>query len=287
MRSAQIDVVNTHSSADSWCSGIAARLLGKKVVRTRHLSTPIRKGLNSRILYNRLADRVVTTCEAAVAPIREQARLSQERCCSIPTGVDPSELQVSKVQAQRWREARGISPDTWLIGTVCVLRTWKGIFDLLRAAHMLRHESKIRWVVVGSGINEPEFLAEHQALGLEQQVLFTGTIEPPFEAMAAMDTFCLLSTGHEGVSQALLQAAYLGKPLLATDVGGSPEVCLHHQTGLLVPPVSPADVAQAASWMAHHPHEARAMGEAAHELVAKRFTRQIMADQMEQIFLHA
>jgi glycosyltransferase involved in cell wall biosynthesis len=281
VRQNRIDLINTHSSADAWCGGLAARLLGKRVVRTRHLSTPIRPGLNSRLLYNWLADRVVTTCEAVVEPIRRQAHLIDSRCCSIPTGVDPAEMQVRG----GWRTLQGIGPDAFLIGTVCVLRTWKGVLDLLEAAHLLRDHPNIRWVVVGDGINGSEFLERRRSLQLEQQVLFTGALYPPHEAMAAFDCFTLLSTGHEGVSQALLQAAYLSKPLITTHIGGSPEVCVPGKTGLLVDPQAPEQIAEAALWMANNRQAAAAMGEAAHQLVLSRFTRQQMADQMEQLYL--
>ena len=61
LRRHRIDVVNTHSSLDAWLGGIAARLSGRMVVRTRHLSTPVRGGLNALLLYRGLADFVVTT----------------------------------------------------------------------------------------------------------------------------------------------------------------------------------------------------------------------------------
>lgn len=284
-RREQIELINTHSSADAWCGGLVARLLRRLVVRTRHLSTPIRPGLNSLWLYNRLADQVVTTCAAVVEPICRQARLPAARCRSIPTGVDPSELQTNPQEVAALRAQWGMDPDTFVIGTVCVLRLWKGVIDLLRAAHALRAHQKIRWVVVGDGINSTEFHAEYRALGLQNELLFTGALNPPYTAMAAFDCFALLSTGHEGVSQALLQAAYLHKPLLTTNIGGSPEVCLPSKTGLLVAPNSPQEVAEAALWMANHRPEAHAMGQAAHHLVAQHFTRQQMADQMEALYL--
>ena len=56
----KIDIINTHSSLDSWIGGIAGRLSGKIIIRTRHLSSPIKKGLNSWLLYGKLADFVVT-----------------------------------------------------------------------------------------------------------------------------------------------------------------------------------------------------------------------------------
>ena len=90
----KIDIVNTHSSWDSWIGGFAARSIGVKVIRTRHLSAYIRSGLNSKILYGKLADAVVTTCESVAQVIRKQAGIEINRCRSIPTGVDPKKLVV-------------------------------------------------------------------------------------------------------------------------------------------------------------------------------------------------
>src|ERR1700733_8442991 len=68
-----IDLINTHSSLDAWLGGIAARIANKKIIRTRHLSTAIRKGLNSRLLYKSLADFVVTTSSPILQTIGKQA----------------------------------------------------------------------------------------------------------------------------------------------------------------------------------------------------------------------
>ena len=67
--------------------------------------------------------------------------------------------------------------------------------------------------------------------------------------MASMDLFLLLSTAHEGVSQATLQAAYLGKPLITTPTGGLPEVALHEQTGMVIPCLAPEEVAKAITYL--------------------------------------
>ena len=74
----EIDLVNTHSSLDAWIGGIAARIAGIPVVRTRHLSTPIKKGWNSRILYGNLADFVVTTCASILPMISNQSGKPKE-----------------------------------------------------------------------------------------------------------------------------------------------------------------------------------------------------------------
>lgn len=280
----QIEVINTHTSEDAWLGGIVGRIMGKGIVRTRHLSTPIRKGLNSRLLYNWLADRVVTTCAQVVEPISEQANLTPDRCVSVPTGVDPSQLIVKPEEIASFRAQFGIQPTDCLIGTLCILRGWKGVADMLHAAKLLEKKSQIKWLIVGSGPSEAYFRGIWKELQLQERVIFTGHLSPPYTALAAMDIFMLLSTGNEGVSQASLQAAWLQKPLITTPTGGLKEVCLHRQTGLQVPVNSPNQVAEAALKLVQDPSLREKMGQQAKALVEENFTFERTLDQMEEHF---
>jgi glycosyltransferase involved in cell wall biosynthesis len=284
IRQEGIEAINTHSSLDAWIAGFAGKICGCLVIRTRHLSTPIRKGFNSQLLYNWLADYVVTTCEEAATAIRGQAHLSPERCLSIPTGIEPAQLQFDAQEVQQFRKKYGIDEEDCLVGTLCVLRGWKGVTDLLHAAKLLEHVPHLKWIVVGSGPSEDQFHAEWKALGLEEKVIFTGHISPPYTALAAMDLFLLLSRGHEGVSQASLQAAWLKKPLVTTDTGGLPEVCLEGITGLQVPKYAPQAVAEAVLRLTKDPDLRKRMGDAAHEIVKEKFTFDHMLDQMEKLY---
>lgn len=280
-----IDIVNTHSSLDAWIGGLAARLTRRKVIRTRHLSTPIRKGFNSRLLYNTLADVVVTTCEAVVPLIRCQAHLPQTRCLSIPTGVDPSAIICSKEEVEAFRKRWNISSEEILVGTLCVLRGWKGVSDLLKAASLLREVPHLKWIVVGGGVSEAYFHEEWKKLHLEQNVIFTGHLSPPYAALAAMDIFLLLSWANEGVSQASLQAAWLQKPLITTPIGGLPEVCLPGKTGIQVNPHAPNEVAEAVKSLLQDPVKRGMMGKEARKLVEQKFTLAHTLDAMEKVYL--
>lgn len=284
IRSYQIDLVNTHSSLDAWLGGVAAFLCRCPTVRTRHLSTPIRAGLNSYLLYNLLADRVVTTCESIVPVICRQAKVGPERCSSIPTGVDPSQIQMSSEEVRQFRERWGIKPNDVVAGTLCILRGWKGVSDLLKAAQLLKNEPRLKWLIVGSGVSEAHFHQEAKELGVQDHVIFTGHQSPPYVALAAMDIFLLLSWAHEGVSQASLQAAWLKKPLITTEVGGLPEVCVADSTGILVSAKDPVEVAEAVQTLFHDHEKRMSFGNAAHELVKKRFTLTHTLDQMEQVY---
>ena len=283
IRRHRIDLVNTHSSLDSWLGGIAARLSRTPIVRTRHLSTPIRSGLNSRLLYGALADFVVTTCSSILPTLAEQSGkpLSMMRC--IPTGVDPSRMMALDAEVDAFRQSLHLSPDDFLVGTACFMRSWKGIHELLEAAQILRHVAHLKWVIIGGG-HQDAYRQRAAELCLEGIVHFTGHLPEPVFALKALDAFALLSTAHEGVSQAILQAAFLEKPLIATPVGGLGEVCLDGQTGIQVPPFSSSCVAAAVQRLMSDPLTRSRYGKNARNLVLQRFTLQHTLDEMEEVY---
>ncbi len=279
----KIDLVNTHSSLDAWIGGIAARIAGKAIVRTRHLSTAIKRGWNSRFVYGKLADFVVTTCSSIIPMICSQSGKKPAACRSVATGVDQEKIIAQPGQAEAFRERWGIEKEDFLVGTVCFMRSWKGIDDLLAAADLLRSHRRIKWVIIGGGHAERHH-KKAKELQLDGVVVFTGHLDPPFPGLQALDAFALLSTAHEGVSQAILQAAYLGKPLVATATGGLSEVCLDQVTGFLVHPFSPEQVAQAVLKLKNAPALCHEFGQNARQLVEKTFTLTHTLDEMEKVY---
>jgi glycosyltransferase involved in cell wall biosynthesis len=279
----KIDVVNTHSSLDSWIGGITARVCGKKIIRTRHLSTPIKAGWNSVLVYGKLADFVVTTCASIVPMIIRQAGKSEKVCRSIATGVNPASIQVKAEESLQFRKSLSVSENDFLVGTACFMRSWKGIFDLLQAADLLREVPNLKWVVIGGGHAEV-YRQKAKELNLEDILYFTGHLDNPFPALGALDAFMLLSTAHEGVSQAILQAAYLEKPLIATATGGLGEVCIDQETGIRVGPFSPFQVASAVKTLKANPELCRKLGARAKKLVEEKFTLAHTLDEMEKVY---
>ncbi len=276
-----VEILNTHSSLDGWIGGIAARLTKRKIIRTRHLSTPIKAGLNSRILYGFLADVVVTTCQAVVPIISKQSGKSLDLLRSIPTGVDPQKITYDTTIS--YRTKLGIRETDFLVGTACVMRSWKGINIFLEAANILRDVLDVRWVIIGGGHAEI-YHKKAKELNLEGIVHFTGHLDQPFPAIASLDCFTLLSTANEGVSQAILQAAYLKKPLISTSTGGLCEVCIPDKTGIRVPIFDPHAVAQAVIHLKNNAILRKKFGENANQLVLDRFTINHTLDQMETVY---
>lgn len=282
IKSCRIDLVITHSSLDAWIGGMAARILRKPIVRTRHLSTPINGGLNGFLLYNKLADAVATTSDIARKEVILKSKKPKQFCFNVPTGIDPSFADVEGSAVLQFQKKLKKRPDDFLIGTACFMRSWKGIDDFLEAAFLLKEYQDIRWAIIGGG-HMQKYMDKAKTLKLDNLV-FTGHLENPNAAIAALDAFALLSTAHEGVSQALLQAALLRKPLIGTMTGGIPEVCIHNQTGLIVPSFSPQKVAEAVLKLKESAALACRMGEKAAKLVEKQFTLEPMLDLMEKVY---
>jgi glycosyltransferase involved in cell wall biosynthesis len=162
------------------------------------------------------------------------------------------------------------------------MRSWKGILDFLKAAHLLKDQKDIKFIIIGGGHFE-KYLKFAKDLNLEN-VIFTGHLEDPYSAIGSLDIFMLLSTDHEGVSQALLQAAFLKRPLITTPIGGNLEVCIDKKTGFVVPTFSPKEIVKAINILKKDKNLREFFGKKAKERILKKFTYDKMLDDMEKVY---
>lgn len=277
------DIVNTHSSLDAWIAAIAARVVKIPIIRTRHLSAKVKKGVNSKIVYNYLADFVITTCAKIIPVLSSQSKKPLKFFSSIPTGIDTNEIKTSKEAVLAFREKYNIKNSDILIGMVCFMRSWKGIEDFFQAAYHLKDKKSLKWIIIGKGHIET-YKQKAKEYHVDDKIIFTGHIEKPYNAIAALDVFVLLSTANEGVSQASLQSAFLKKPLITTSTGGLDEVCIDGKTGFLVPCFSYKEVSKAVLRLEKDAKMREKFGEKAHQLVLKKFLSQKMLDDVEKIY---
>lgn len=278
----RIELVNTHSSKDAWIGGIAARIGGAKIIRTRHLTGHIRGGINSLFLYKLLADYVITTSSSIIPIISKKARIPINQLCCIATGINPDKVHSTQEEVKAFREKFSIKDTDFVVGTLCVVRSWKGIADFIQTAEAFKTNAAIKFLVVGGGhLDKFKSLAEEKDLG---NLIFTGHMENPFPALMSFDIFCLLSTANEGISQASLQAAYLRKPMITTRTGGLPEVCVDRDTGFLVDNCSPEQIIDKIKAIMSDPTMAKQMGDNGRKLVEGKFTIKHMLDQTEGVY---
>ena len=268
IRREQVSIVHTHSSVDGWVGGLAARAAGVPVVRTRHVSIRIRRRWNP--VYRWLADRVITSGEAIRSLVIE-AGVDPGRVTAIPAGVDLAEFTCGSDDGPAMRESLGLARP--VIGSVAMFRRSKGHAHLLDAfATVHARHPAARLLLVGDGIRRSwvEGLAKDRGLG--EAVVFTGFRADVPVLLRAMDCFVLASTRTEGVPQSLLQAFAAGVPVVASAIGGIPEVVKDGETGILVPPEDAAALARAIESVLSDGSGAAARARGARQLVEKRFS---------------
>jgi glycosyltransferase involved in cell wall biosynthesis len=280
-----IDIVNTHSSTDSWLASFAQLGLGRRtpIVRTRHISAPVPRGPVSRWLYMGAAARVVTTGEALRRQLVERNGYRAERIESVPTGIDAGRFRPGERAASRAKF--GLPADRTLVGIVATLRSWKGHADLLQA--MTRLPAAIELVIVGDGPQRAALEDAVVRLGLRGRVRMQGQQADVLPWLRALDVFVLPSYANEGVPQALLQAMLVGLPCVTTAVGGIPEIAAHERTALLVPPRDPAALAAAIERLAGDEGLRRELGEAARKHCVEGYSYERMLDRMEAVYRSA
>jgi glycosyltransferase involved in cell wall biosynthesis len=280
-----IEVLNTHSSWDAWIGGLAGRLAGKgvRVVRTRHLSTPIPRSRSSRFLYTRLADHVVTTGEAIRQRMVEENGFAGDRITSVVTGVDLTRFRPAR-EAAAVRHALGLPANVSVVGTVSTIRSWKGHLDLLAAIASLRADRDIRGLLVGDGPYVEVVRSRVRELRLESAIVMPGQREDVADMLSAMDVFAFPSTANEGVPQAVLQAMALQRPIVAARVGGIPEVVRDGETGLLVSARDPSALARAIGRALDDAAAVRRWVKTAADLVKAEYTVEAMLGKMEAVY---
>ena len=282
LRANPSDVVNTHSSTDSWLTALAMRVLGRPapIVRTRHISAAVPRGPLSRWLYMHAAARVVTTGEALKRQLVERNGFSESRIESVPTGIDAGRFRPGERKSSRARF--GLPQDKILVGIVATLRSWKGHEYLIEA--MTRLPDQVELLIVGDG---PQREVLEQCIAkfrVQRRVRMQGQQADVLPWLRALDIFALPSYANEGVPQALVQAMLVELPCVTTAVGGSPELAEHERTALLVAPRDPAALAAAIERLAGNEGLRRELGEAARKHCVEGYAYERMLDRMESIY---
>lgn len=182
------------------------------------------------------------------------------------------------------RAELGFGPETPLVGIVARLHAVKGHRYFLEAAReVLAQRPEVRFLVVGEGPCRSALEEQARVLGIAGQVTFTGFVDDVRPLMAGLDLL-VISSLWEGFGLTAVEAMALGVPVVATEVGGLPEVVRHGETGLLVPPANPAALAKSIVWMLEHPGAAGEMVKKGREAVRKNFTAAVMARRTEELY---
>ncbi|MBL4886093.1 MAG: glycosyltransferase family 4 protein, partial [Planctomycetaceae bacterium] len=198
-----VDVINTHSSIDSWLVSVAARTSSRRprIVRTRHVGLPAPCNLASNWIYRKGADFVVTCGNAIIEGLHRRNGVKRNRMRSIPTGIDTASFQPG--DQLQVRQKLNLPTDRKIVGIVSALRREKGHQFLCEAITQLSR-TDFDLLIVGDGlsmIHVKEFIKQHN---LEERTHLVGNQNDVVPWLQAMDLFVLPSFGAvEGVPQSI------------------------------------------------------------------------------------
>jgi len=234
------DVVQTHSGKDSWLA-LWLLPLGVAIVRSRNISMPSRTGVMSGLIFRFGCHRVVAVSDLIKRDLIGMARVPEERVDVVGSAVDLSEFHPGR-NGGGFRAEFGIPPDAPLFGVVAMLRGEKGQNIFLKAAIRAHRENPaFRFVIVGEPIASSDIggrLRERIAKAFpngDSPIVLTGFRTDVPEVMAALDVLVVPSL-HEAQSLVIPQAFATRRAVIASRVGGIPELVSHGENGLLVDP---------------------------------------------------
>lgn len=280
------DVINTHSSTDSWLFGVASLFTpnAPTIVRTRHISAPIKNNLLSRWLYTKSAQHVVTTGERLRSQLINENHFPASQITSVPTGIDNSIF--SPGSSFEERKALELPTGKTIIGIVATIRSWKGHIYL--ASGFAQYHQSINpnslLLIVGDGPARPTLETEIERQGIGNAVFFAGNQTHVAPWLQALDYFVLPSYANEGVPQALLQAMHCQKPIITTDIGSICDAVEHEESAIIVSPKSADEICTAIERLDQDAELRESISSKAYNIANSTFTLDIMLKKMEHIF---
>jgi glycosyltransferase involved in cell wall biosynthesis len=242
----------------------------------RRVNFPLRKSFLTRFKYTWGIDCIVAISES----IRVQLKISGIPASKIRTIYEGIDLSLYPKYADGKKLRAGMP---MVVGTIAHLSSEKGIQYLIEAASLIPGvHRRLRFVVVGEGDCLQELEALVQEKGLKDVFQFVGFHSNTSRYIKTFDIFTLPSLS-EGLSSSILEAMATSLPIVATEVGGIPELVKHGDNGLLVAPADPVLLARAIQQLADDPEQCRRMGLKGRERVEEYFTLERKIAETEQL----
>lgn len=290
LKRAKPDIVQTYILKPNLYGRIAALLAGVPVIISTELT--LKNQAHSAVsrfrdfflhplnaILNRYTDVIVCASDA----IRQQwhTHALAGRLKVLYPHFDPAKIRESARVRDR---ASLFRKEDWVIGTVGRLSEEKRQIDLLNAFHnVLKVFPKATLLLVGDGDMRAKLIALAGRLGISQRVIFAGFQHDVSQYLNKMDLF-VLSSRTEGFPIALLEAMTMGLPVVATNVGGIPELVVNNETGILVRPSHPEELSKAILGLLSGPEKMRTIAEKGWERVLSSFSAEQYIREREVVY---
>jgi glycosyltransferase involved in cell wall biosynthesis len=293
VRKHRVDILHSHMFNASYLVSPIARLCGVPVIiETPHVRERWRQGwFKGSYAIDRLVghfvDHYISVSDANARYLEREKGLPAEKIHIIRNGSNLNRLDVSRPIPQGIKQSLGFAGDDPVLLVLGRLEPQKGHGVLLEALPYVRSElPAIRLVCVGDGCLRAELEQQAEALQLRDAVRFVG-----FQANVA-DWFALadlsvLPSFYEGLPLVAIESLAAGRPVVATQVDGTPEVIVNEETGLTVPPGDPIALAHAILRLLKDADLRRRLASAGRNWVLKHFSHEQQIERTQQLYMRA
>jgi glycosyltransferase involved in cell wall biosynthesis len=266
-------LLHAHDAHALTLAGLSGWLTGSPVIVTRRVIFPLRR----RFLWKRA--RCIIAISTAVRDALIRDGLAPGQLVVIPSAVDPEAAASEGVDL---RTRLGISETGQLVVTLGSLTPEKDHLTLISAAARLVQElPDLHWIIVGDGPLRQALKQQTRDSGVADRVHLLGAMDEPHRALAGADLF-VLSSISEGLGSSLLAAMARGVPVVATRVGGIPDI-LGQGGGVMVKPSEPAELASAVRQVLGDANLRQQLTRRAHEELT-RFSPATVAEQVLSVY---
>jgi glycosyltransferase involved in cell wall biosynthesis len=272
------DVIHTHGPYAHLYGALGGWLSGRPVINTRHgylWPWTRRRHLQNRVA-GLLSSKIVAVSRNLAGHLHDVEKVGEKKLRLIYNGIDAAKFDTA-IQPRRPHAPRA--------AMVSRLSPEKDFATLFRAVAIVgRQIPAFQMWIIGDGPLREDLRSLSEQLGVRDAVQFLGNRNDVAELLAEVNLF-VLSSKTEGLSIALLEAMAGGLPVVATAVGGNPEVVVEGVTGFVVPPASPEPMAERMLWLLTHPDPAASMGEAGRKRIDMHFNICRTVNQYERLYL--
>ena len=235
-----VQIIHAHARIPAYIGFAASKLTSARLLTVFH--GPYRRNLLNRIMVN--SDHILAVSDSIKEYLSSVFRIDEAKVSVIHNGISRERFENVRDSTSVRREL-GISDNAIVIGTVGRLVEGKGVEWAIRSIDLIKNSyPNVFYVVVGDGHKRASLEELATDLGLNERIIFTGTRYDVPSLINAMDVF-LVPSEYESFGIVVLEGMFMGKPVIACNVGGIPEIISSNVHGVLIPPRDPDAIANA------------------------------------------
>jgi glycosyltransferase involved in cell wall biosynthesis len=285
----RFDLIHTHLSHDHFLGAIALMFSRRKkpvrLLRTNHKGIPLPHKLWNRLFLSHFTHHLITISQQAWQGDQQSFGLGPDQVTRVYSGIDPHRFQ-PRERNPLFASSLGLKEGAPVLGIVARMQRRRRFPQFLEAISLvIKDIPELKILIVGRGTHAYEVKDKAQALGLMNNVIFTGYRDNDYQdVLACMDAKAYLVPGSDGSCRAVMEAMAMGKPVVASGIGVLPELVEDGVTGYVIQDDTPENLTRAITMVFRDSERRQKMGRAARQRILQHFSLDQQADKILEIY---